>query len=351
MQQFPDPVMTRFSFFTSAAALVALPAAAQAFPHITKSTLENNAVVASVAQDTSQQLSASLEPSSFQESISGFVAGAVLAAVKTVVKFPLDTATVRLQMPNSDYSLGDIFRLFNGSYNGVTLSLLSNIPGGAIFFAVKDATKASLRDSALSTAPKWATTSLAVGAALIPYWLVRNPSEVIKVRQQANIEGYGEGVSAIEAVQFTLKESNGTVLDGIQEFYTGYGENLIYGFPADVIKFIAYEAATNGRRDLTPLEGAQAGAFATALAQLVTTPLDVIRNRLMTGKGQNGVPLSDEEKKKNYVQSLLTLAREEGMGGLFAGSSPRVAKAFLSGAIQFATYEETKQSITRLLQR
>jgi solute carrier family 25 S-adenosylmethionine transporter 26 len=351
MQEFPDPVMTRSLFFASAAALIALPAAAQAFPLTTKSTLENIAVGGSVAQDTSQQLSASSELSSFQESISGFVAGGALAAIKTVVKFPLDTATVRLQMPNSDYSLREIFRLFNGSYNGLTLSLLSNIPGGAIFFAVKDATKASLKNSALSTAPKWATTSLAVAAALIPYWLIRNPSEVIKVRQQAGIEGYGEGVSAIEAVKSTLNESNGTVLDGIQEFYTGYGENIIYGFPADVIKFVAYEAATNGRRDLTPFEGAQAGAFATALAQLVTTPLDVIRNRLMTGKSQNGVSLTDEEKGKNYFQSLVTLGREEGLNGLFAGASPRVAKAFLSGAIQFATYEETKQSIARLLQR
>jgi solute carrier family 25 S-adenosylmethionine transporter 26 len=261
---------------------------------------------------------------------------------------------VRLQMPNSAYSLSNlsnVVRLLDGSFNGLTLSLLSNIPGGAIFFAVKDATKSSLRNSAFSASPKWVTTSLAVAAALIPYWLVRNPSEVIKVRKQAGIEGYGEGVSALEAVQKTLQESNGTTLEGIGEFYSGYWENIIYGFPADVIKFVTYEAITGGRKDLSPLEGAKAGALATSLAQVVTTPLDVVRNRLMTGRDKDGVVLSDEAKRRGYFESLRTLAEEEGLSGLFAGTSPRVAKAFLSGAIQFATYEETKQSISRLLQR
>jgi solute carrier family 25 S-adenosylmethionine transporter 26 len=86
-------------------------------------------------------------------------------------------------------------------------------------------------------------------------------------------------------------------------------------------------------------------------AQLVTTPLDVIRNRLMTGKDRSGAALSKDELNENYVEALGRLAREEGLNGLFAGAAPRVGKAILSGAIQFATYEETKQSISKMLQR
>jgi solute carrier family 25 S-adenosylmethionine transporter 26 len=285
------------------------------------------------------------------------VAGASLGAVKTVVKFPLDTATVRLQMPNSDYSIRDLTSLFNGSYNGITLSLLSNIPAGAVFFAFKDATKASLKASpSFFDAPKWLTTSIAVAVAQVPYWIVRNPGEVIKVRQQAGIDGYGNGVSAFKAVQktFTESSSNGTTtLDGIEEFYTGYWENIAYAYPADVIKFVAYEALTKGRKDLSPIEGAEAGALATACAQLITTPLDVIRNRLMTRKDRNGVSLSKDENDLNesYLEALIRLSSEEGVKGLFAGASPRVGKAILSGAIQFAAYEETKQSIAKMIQR
>jgi hypothetical protein len=50
----------------------------------------------------------------------------------------------------------------------------------------------------------------------------------------------------------------------------------------------------------------------------------------------------------SYVDRLACIAREEGVGALFAGSAPRVAKALLSGAIQFATYEETKQKMSEL---
>lgn len=146
-----------------------------------------------VQQTSPSQVSAQPGPSSLQESISGFVAGGALAAAKTLVKYPLDTATVRLQVPDSGYSVSELSRLFSGSYNGVTFSLLSNIPAGAVFFAVKDATKSSLKNSALNGAPAWVTTTLAVSAALIPYWVIRNPSEVIKVRQQAGVPGYGDG--------------------------------------------------------------------------------------------------------------------------------------------------------------
>jgi solute carrier family 25 S-adenosylmethionine transporter 26 len=311
--------------------------------------------VATFVPETSSLLTAAAEGSALQESLSGFVAGALVVLTKTVVKYPLDTATVRLQMPNSKYSLLDLLSLFRGSYNGMSLSLLSNIPGGAVFFAVKDFTKASLKQSAMATAPKWATVCLAVAAAQIPYWIIRNPSEVIKVRQQANIEGYGEGVNALEAIQKTLAAAkasdNSTSWSGVQEFYTGYWENILYAYPADVIKFVTYESLTQGRKDLSPIEGAKAGALATAAAQFLTTPLDVVRNRLMTGRNSDGVLLTEEEKEVGYVESLTILAREEGLAGLFAGASPRVGKAILSGAIQFATYEETKQKIAGWLQR
>ena len=333
--------LSRASFVTSvASAFVASPRT-------------TNALTYSESKSERATVPLSVSDSSIQESISGFIAGAALAATKTIVKFPLDTATVRLQIRDSDYSIRDIFRLLDGSYNGITLSLLSNIPAGAVFFAFKDATKASLKASALSDAPKWLTTSIAVAVAQVPYWVVRNPSEVIKVRQQAGIEGYGEGVSAFDAIQQTLQNSNTTetTRDGFREFYTGYWENIAYSYPADVIKFVAYEALTKGRKDLSPVEGAKAGALATALAQFVTTPLDVIRNRLMTGKDQKGATMSIDEPNIGYLESLVRLAREEGAGGLFAGANPRVSKAIVSGAFQFATYEKTKQSIKGLLSR
>jgi solute carrier family 25 (mitochondrial S-adenosylmethionine transporter), member 26 len=284
-----------------------------------------------------------------EESISGFIAGASLAAAKTIVKYPLDTATVRLQMPGSNYSVNQPGRLLQGSFRGITTPLVCNIPAGAVFFAVKDSVKELLGGADL---PRWAATSLAVLAATFPYMLVRNPSEVIKTRQQAGIEGYGEGVSALQAFQKvkqgTEATSNSTAtLDTVlSRFYVGYWENVLYTYPADVIKFVTYENLSGGRKNLPPLEGAIYGAVATATAQVLTTPLDVIRNRVMAGKDSTAT----DEAKPTYIESLTRIARDEGIAGLFAGVSPRIGKALLSGAIQFATYEETKQVLATFFQ-
>jgi solute carrier family 25 S-adenosylmethionine transporter 26 len=209
-------------------------------------------------------------------------------------------------------------------------------------------------------------TSLAVGLAQLPYWLVRNPSEVVKTRQQAGIEGFGDGVTALQAYDRVRRDARSRSegkgsgarsewSDELRAFYVGYWENILYAYPADLVKFVCYDALTTGRRNLSPADGAWAGAVSTALAQLVTTPLDVVRNRVMCVGPQ---PQQDDSGSSSsapspssaasYVSSLSRLAKEEGLTGLFAGAAPRVAKAFLSGAIQFATYEETKAAVLQL---
>lgn len=81
-----------------------------------------------------------------------------------------------------------------------------------------------------------------------------------------------------------------------------------------------------------------------AFAQFTTIPLDVVRNRIMSGTSKTGDDLS-------YCQTLTKLGKEEGLKGLFAGASPRVGKDILSGAIQFTTYEETKVKVSQMFEK
>mmetsp|Transcript_10367 Transcript_10367/g.19391 ORF Transcript_10367/g.19391 Transcript_10367/m.19391 type:complete len:419 (-) Transcript_10367:1738-2994(-) len=337
---------------SSVLTVTAVASCPQSSKALAKTTRLPQTLVSSTFLSSSSSINVSGE--AFQESVSGFVSGAALTFTKTFVKYPLDTATVRLQMPNSKYSIIKPLELFDGSYRGILLPLLSNIPGGGVFFAIKDATKSICKDAGM---PKWMATSIAVGVANFPYWFIRNPSEVIKTRQQANIEGYvtvssdgseGKSVSALDAIKFALNstESGG----GLKGLYTGYWENIIYAYPADLLKFLSYETLSGGRKNLSPLEGAAYGATATAIAQYFTTPLDVVRNRIMAGKDATGTDEMEVSSSNNYFSRVVRIAKEEGFSGLFAGASPRVGKAFLSGAIQFATYEETKQSIGALFQ-
>lgn len=338
--------MSRLSFFShSASTILAVSAIASnpsdALAYDTKVTTSN-------LQPSLLTCSTKLSAETLKETISGFISGAALSTTKTFVKYPLDTATVRLQMPNTMYSTSNLFELFDKSYNGISLPLLSNIPGGGIFFAVKDATQNVCKEAGM---PKWMATSIAVGVANFPYWLIRNPSEVIKTRQQAKIEGYAtsdaegenESVSALSALKLALNETEDG--GGLGNLYSGYWENIIYAYPADVLKFLAYERLRGGRKNVPAAEGALYGAASTAFAQFFTTPLDVVRNRIMAGKDKA------QNADSGYIDRFVRIADEEGLAGLFAGATPRVGKAFLSGAIQFATYEETKKSVGALLQK
>ena len=106
---------------------------------------------------------------------------------------------------------------------------------------------------------------------------------MIKTRQQAGVEGYGNNVSAVNAIQtlvanITSSEQSISNNSLVSEFYSGYFENMAYAYPADVIKFLVYDKLSGGKRkNLPPVEGAVYGAISTAVAQLVTTPLDVVR--------------------------------------------------------------------------
>ena len=332
-----------------------------------------------VESKSSKNATASSKPlnsvtSAKEETISGFVAGAALTLTKTIVKYPMDTATVRLQMPKTKYTIQEPIRLLDDAYVGIAAPLLANVPAGAVFFAVKDAVQASLKSVAGSDlvpeaiaallTHRFVRTCVAVALAQIPYWIVRNPSEVIKTRQQSGL--YTEEYLDAKSVQLisSTSEFNTTVAaSGWQGWYTGYWENVLYAYPADVLKFVCYEQLSAvfdiDKNVLNPAESALYGAVATASAQWITTPLDVVRNRVMarsfaTRNSTDDVNMMEIEISPpipflmSYTASLRTLARTEGLDGFFAGATPRVVKAFISGAIQFATYEETKQAISAL---
>ena len=320
----------------------------------------------------------------WEQSLAGLISGLVLTACKTTIKYPADTAVVRLQMPNSPYSIYDPFTLFRGCFQGLPAQLAGTLPSGAIFFAVKDAVKAYLNNNfpkvgnqgiGLIDWDAFITTSIAVGVAQPPYWLIRNPSEVIKTREQ--VSEWRLGNTQFNSSQEVISETsfsntddsrssssssnnNTFTWDGIKDLYSGYWENVFYAYPADLIKFAVYEVLASSslqkqrskssmntgdkKVKIGALEGAIYGAFSTALAQGVTTPLDVVRNRIMVKKDTTGASLS-------YIETLIDLGRKEGMKGLFAGAGLKVAKAIVSGGIQFAAYETTNQSIQNMLEK
>ncbi|KAM3573199.1 hypothetical protein VYU27_004802 [Nannochloropsis oceanica] len=265
-------------------------------------------------------------PSSpLQDFISGLAGGAASRASKELLLHPIDTWKTRLQYAKGDEEPAELFR---NLYDGVWPALVVGTPAGAAFFATKDVLK-GLAKTTFGSKYRILTTIGAVFIANFPYWLIRNPAEVLKTQQQTGlVDSSTAGV--IEAV----KE------EGLGGLYRGYASNIAYAFPTDAIKFVVYEALQNQfTRKLNPLESSALGSAASSVAQLMSTPLDVVRTRIMTdckSTGEADVPTASVWK------TARTIAAEEGVGKLFSGLVPRLTRAFLSGAIQFGSYELTK---------
>lgn len=113
---------------------------------------------------------------------------------------------------------------------------------------------------------------------------VRVPTEVIKQRTQAS-----QFPSSWAALRHTFT-ANKSVLRIWSELYRGWGITVMREIPFTMIQFPLWEAmkAWRGRqkggRRVNPGESAVFGSVSGAVAAAATTPLDVLKTRLMLAK-------------------------------------------------------------------
>ncbi|GFH18963.1 uncharacterized protein HaLaN_15847 [Haematococcus lacustris] len=129
--------------------------------------------------------------------------------------------------------------------------------------------------------------------------------------------------------------------EGLRGLYAGYGAFLLRDLPFDAIEFVAYEQLKQGlstylKRELKPQETSMIGAVAGGFTGLVTTPLDVLKTRLMT-QGANG-------RYKSLVDAVVQIARDEGTAAFLKGWQPRLIWISLGGFVFFPVLEASKKA-------
>ncbi|XP_022851295.1 S-adenosylmethionine carrier 1, chloroplastic/mitochondrial-like isoform X1 [Olea europaea var. sylvestris] len=252
----------------------------------------------------------------------GAVAGAAAGVVVETVLYPIDTIKTRLQAVRGG---GEI--ILKGLYSGLSGNLVGVLPASAIFVGVYEPAKQKLLKSLPENFSALAhLTAGAVGGAASS--IVRVPTEVVKQRMQT-----GQFASAPDAVRLIIAK------EGIKGLYAGYGSFLLRDLPFDAIQFCIYEQLRIGyrlsaRRDLSDPENAMIGAFAGAITGAITTPLDVIKTRLMVQ--------GSAMQYKGILHCVSTIAREEGSSVFFKGMGPRVLWIGIGGSIFFGVLERTK---------
>ncbi|KAH9254418.1 hypothetical protein BASA81_007531 [Batrachochytrium salamandrivorans] len=260
-------------------------------------------------------------PSDFTSSL---LAGGFAGFAVDISLFPLDTIKTRMQSAEGFLKSG----AFRGVYSGLGPAALGSFPGAAMFFATYDTSKKYLQGSTGGKERVW-THLGAASLGEVAACLVRVPTENLKQNLQTN--------------RFpTLKLAFGALKDkGLGAFYRGYASTLMREIPFSCIQFPLWEAGKRlctkqGEKECAPGPSAVLGSLSGALAAGLTTPLDVVKTRLMTSP----------DRYFGVWQTFSLVYREEGPKALLRGIEPRVMWIGIGGFVFFGAYEAAKQQLT-----
>lgn len=146
-----------------------------------------------------------------------------------------------------------------------------------------------------------------------------------------------------------LSESHGPLSRWTGGLYRGYIITLFREIPFAAIQFPLYEKLKRSWADsldvlqVNPVQAAACGSSSGAFAAAVTTPLDVLKTRLMLGADKHGV------RYKNVGDVFRRTLSEEGYVALFSGVQPRVLWISIGGFVFFGAYEGFKTVVSPIL--
>ncbi|KAK4485987.1 hypothetical protein RD792_008642 [Penstemon davidsonii] len=255
--------------------------------------------------------------------LEGVIAGGTAGVVVETALYPIDTIKTRLQAARGGGKI-----ILKGLYSGLGGNIAGVLPASAVFLGVYEPAKQKLlRGLPENLSAVAHLTAGALGGLAASF--IRVPTEVVKQRMQT-----GQFASAPNAVRLIVAK------EGFKGLYAGYGSFLLRDLPFDALQFCLYEQLRIGyklaaKRDLNDPENAIIGAFAGALTGAITTPLDVIKTRLMVQGSAN--------QYKGIFDCVQTIVRDEGPQALLKGIGPRVLWIGIGGSIFFGVLESTKR--------
>ncbi|KAK0704913.1 mitochondrial carrier domain-containing protein [Lasiosphaeris hirsuta] len=309
-------------------------------------------------------MAAASSPPPFQTAL---LAGALAGTTVDLSLFPLDTLKTRLQSSQGFFAAGG----FRGIYRGVGSAVVGSAPGAAFFFCTYEATKQALisrratlggpgSDSSPSSTPF--EHMLAASLGEIAACAVRVPTEVVKQRAQAGQHG-GSSLSSLMAI---LSQHRAVGLTGVwRELYRGWGITVMREVPFTMLQFPMWEAlkgwgrerrartghglfgestagdapgnrSHGGLSEVSAPESALYGSIAGAMAAGVTTPLDVLKTRVMLST-----------QRESIASIVRTIVQEHGVRPFFAGIGPRIMWISIGGAIFLGSYQWAVNTMER----
>ncbi|KAK6531483.1 hypothetical protein TWF281_008288 [Arthrobotrys megalospora] len=276
------------------------------------------------------------------------LAGATAAFTIDLIIYPLDTVKTRLQA-SSEWT-GGRNALFKGAYQGVGSIILATLPSSATFFLTYNFLVNHLSSTFLpshkphSQAFQSAIHSVSSAIAETASCAILTPAEVIKQNAQI-VSPTSEATtsSSLTALRALLREP--------KSLFRGYSALVSRNLPFTAMQFPLYEEIRRRIYErkgiahpsllqvglITAVSAGSAGGFAAT----VTTPLDVIKTRMMLLK-RNG-----KHSSAGMFETAKTIVRTEGVKAIWRGGLLRAVWTSLGSGLYLGTFESSKIYLSR----
>ncbi|KAI0018476.1 mitochondrial carrier [Xylariomycetidae sp. FL0641] len=329
------------------------------------------------------------------------LAGAAAAFTVDLLIYPLDTLKTRQQSQDFVKTFADPDRatklpsrsLFRGLYQGIGIVVVATLPAAGTFFTTYEAAKSLLLGGEEGRSkggsrrlPLPLVHAAASAAAECASCLVLTPAEVVK----QNAQMLQRQTSSSSSSPASPLSSSSTSLQALRmlrgrALLRGYSALVARNLPFTALQFPLFEAARAriwGRRrrrqrqggggagggngnngsslllETGAVTGLSAGA-AGSFAALVTTPMDVVKTRMMLSAaaaagddGHEARGRADAAKREPARRGKGSLAvardvvRERGVRGLFRGGLLRSVWTAVGSGLYLGTYEAAKVWLT-----
>ncbi|KAM7258889.1 hypothetical protein ACFE04_014630 [Oxalis oulophora] len=279
----------------------------------------------------------------FERAFIGAAAGGLAGAFTYVSLLPLDTVKTKLQTKGASQIYSNTFDVIAktfqsngilGFYTGISAVIVGSTASSAVYFGTCEFGKSVL--SKLHNFPPLLIPPTAGAMGNIVSSAIMVPKELITQRMQAGAKG-----RSYEVLLKILEK------DGFLGLYAGYSATLLRNLPAGVLSYSSFEylkAAVLSKTNqsyLEPIQSVCCGALAGAISASITTPLDVVKTRLMTqvhGDAANKV-------SAGVAATVRQILMEEGWVGFTRGVGPRILHSAGFSAIGYFAFETARLTI------
>ncbi|CAD2216445.1 solute carrier family 25 (mitochondrial S-adenosylmethionine transporter), member 26 [Angomonas deanei] len=287
------------------------------------------------------------------------IAGAAAGLLVDLSLFPIDTVKTRIQSKDGFIASGG----FKNIYKGLSAVAIGSVPGGAAFFFSYDTVRSALFNrneieiqrnaSSQISSTSFACQAIAAMCGETSACCIRVPVEMVKQQMQAGF--YHDLRRTLIGITNNLNPSELTDkhrfhFRGIGHLFSGMPIMLLRELPFSVIQMSLYELLKHRIQKEQSLAGCYyyllplSGAVSGGIAAFLTTPLDVIKTRIMLDKSRSAESRSISTVVKRIVAEPQRAGDRFGVAQkFFRGASTRVLWISLGGGIFFGTYEFTKK--------